>query len=292
MRVSFFKRFSKLHMKYHGQMNHQLVSLGQKLNPQHAAHQHEIYMDDSDNECPPPPIGSPNHYVAASPLPSPPPPSPPPLQSLRSRSPTSFQNINNKNIAKRFHEYVLLVKCVGRWNEYAVVRRRTIASKKQQLKRIFFKWGAYVDETRSRRKSIAMITRILSAATQRAMHLGMTMLVRNSDQLSIVEKIFMAWEEYTRLARTGRMTKECQVMNRLVLSKTRMYFSKWRMLSILQMVANRTKRCLLRNLFLHWQNEVEKSSRDWILKIEQASVRVNDSRLNLLRKMFKYLVSD
>lgn len=270
----------------------------------------ESYVDDSDNDCPPPPPSTTfcfssslkYHHSASpstasntnSPLPSPPPSSPSSTQSATNYESYDTQSSKEckEEIAIRFHQYVLSLKCICGWNECIVQRKQIIASKKQLLKRILFKWIGHVEDVRSRRNSITILSRLLHIVGRRALQYGMVMLCTHCTNSKIVERIFLSWRDFAIAANHDRMTKEFHAIHELSLSKTRLYLQNWRKTTSVNMMVDCKRNTLLSNVLKYWHHVAKESSLGWIKKMEHATALMDAGRLEMLGKIFKCLVSE
>ena len=272
----------------------------------------DLYIDDSDNDdCPLPPpspqsfswqqanISTPDTSSLPSPSsllsspPSPPQqPNPSPIHDKEETIQSIQTSLHQEGIAIRFHYYVFLMKCLCSWNEYTKLRKDTILSKRQYLKRIIFKWGAHVDEVRSKRNGIAIIIRIVDDAQQRAWRWGMQKIRDYSLYCENLERIFWKWHEFVKQALKDRMTRKYQVINVLSLSKIRLHFNRWKNHTTVQIVSQRRWHSFLCRVLKQWHVAAEESKRDWIAKVGQVATRVDTNNLHLLRQVFQYLVGN
>jgi hypothetical protein len=266
----------------------------------------ESNVDDSDNECPPPPppfcsssslqchhSTSPLTPLSSSksPLPSPPPSSPQSTTNNESCDKLSSKECQEE-IAIRFHQYVLRLKCICGWNECMVQRKQTIASKKQLLKRILFKWVGHLEDVRSRRNSMTKLSKMLHIVERQAVQHGMEILYNHCMNSKIVERVFLSWHDFAIKANHNRMSKECHAVNELSLSKTRLYFQTWRKITIVNTMVECKTHTLLSNILKYWHHMTKESSLDWIKKMEHVTALIDVGRLEMLGKIFKCLVSE
>ena len=221
-----------------------------------------------------------------------PPPPPPPLPTPIKEQTYEKRIERQTEIAKRFYEYVILMKCLCNWNEYSMLRKRMIGHNKQLLKIILFKWVTYVEEAQSRRKGLVMLKRFIDKAIRKSLHHGIKSLFDHSVDCKLIEKMFLSWLEKIRLVRRHRMVKEYHVRNELILSKTCFYFQNWKIQSSLQTMIDHKRESFLRRILRQWNIEAKTSRLDWIRKIEEVRGRVHDGRIDLMIKMFQFMVSN
>lgn len=258
----------------------------------------ETYIDDSDDDCPPPPpttfcsSSSLKYRDSASPStasntnsPLPPPPNNETYDMLSSKG-------HQEVIAIRFHQYVLRLKCICGWNECILQRKQIIASKKQLLKRILFKWVGHVEDVRSIRNTTTILSRLLHIVGRRYLKYGMVMLRNNCTNSKIVERVFLSWHDFAIAANHDRTTKEFHAIYALSLSKTRLYLQCWRKTAIVNMMVDCKRHNLLSTILKYWHHVAKESSLGWIEKMEHATALMDAGRLEMLGKIFKCLVSD